>query len=106
MLGKPLVRFREGRGGNWALILEAPRLLDPTVRSGMAKGVKMSTEGAAQIQTQTDKSGFICDPWKCRALGAHPIHQSDPDLTVGPIQCRPFGPQQARNDLTPKTMQH
>ena len=34
MLGKPLVRFREGRGGNWALVLEAPRLLDPAVRPG------------------------------------------------------------------------
>jgi len=37
MLGKPLVRFREGRGGNWALVLEAPRLLDPAVRSGFRR---------------------------------------------------------------------
>ena len=29
---------------------------------------------------------------ECRALGAHHLSKSDPDLTVGPIKCRPFGP--------------
>ena len=37
MLGKPLVRFCEGRGGNWtkaspATVWGAPRLLDQTIR--------------------------------------------------------------------------
>ena len=31
-VGKPLVRFREGRGGNW--FPGAPRLLDPAPSNG------------------------------------------------------------------------
>jgi hypothetical protein len=36
---------------------------------------------------------------KCRTFGAHNKQQSNPDLTVGPIACRPFGPQ-SRASLT------
>ena len=47
MLGKPLVRFREGRGGNWSLSPGAPRLLDPAVRPRGNGLAMLSAEGAA-----------------------------------------------------------
>ena len=35
---------------------------------------------------------------ECRAFGAHALQQANPDLTVGPIICRPFGPPDSRCD--------